>query len=1128
MNFNESSCKLSELIRLKQSGFRSINIEQDLIKNSVIEEYILTAQAREILGRILFLLEGNSPSRAWTLTGPYGSGKSYFGLFLMNILGKSQKAHTLSIHQLSTIDPLLASKAQTILNNNHSLGLLPIPITGYKASISECVKHGYLLALQRFNGDEQIRLLIDELKEWPSEIRSREISKWLAKLQDTITHPKFGYSGTLIVFDELGKALEYAASHPENEDIYLLQEIAELANRSEKKPMVFIGILHQAFERYVSFLDSKTQREWNKIQGRFEDIPFQEPPIQQIRLITNSIDITNFHSLDEIKPIILNYAEEVVNNNWHPLLMSKEEFIELSLKSYPLHPSVLIALPFLFKRLAQNERSIFVYLTSHEPYSFQYLLENRRLGDFIRLPDIFDYLSANYQSRLYASGRGRAITESLEKINISPLLTKLEIDVIKTIGILNWLSDICQVQANEGAVFNALRSPTNQIEQIQAAIDNLQTHSQIVYRRFNKTFTIWQGSDVDIDERILQAQQTLRGGFSLASAMQEFMPFRPVIARRHSFQTGTLRVFDVQYLDQENKEYIVHYEDSFYSGKIFLCMASNPVEKQDFINWAVKDKCATQLDSLIGVTQPPGHIRELINELRCLHWVKENTLELHGDPVARKELRVRILTIQQLIRNELEKSFSHHQLNQSQETYWFHNGKSVSSKNSDSLSQIVSNICDKLYSLSPKLHNEILNRNNLSSQGAAARRNLVEGILFHSKEINLGIQGYPPERSMYESLIKSDNLHIRTDEGEWQLSNPVENDPLNLYPTWKALEKETFSDHPDPEPLSELFKKLHMPPYGIPYGTLPVIFCVFFHCHMGEIYLYREGTLLPNPQMPEWELLLRRPDLFSVSGYQVSGSRQAIIQRLAKGFQVKPQVMEVVRSIVLGINSLPEFTKNTNQLSKHAKAVRNAIQNAKSPEKLLFIKLPQSLGLELFDHNDVEDDKLDIFFDHLNVVFRELIQKKSDVITNARDELLSAFGFGTGEDGWQSFQTKAYLIKDYVTNPRFLPIINRVTDNHNPQNKLENVLGLIMNRPVDSWSDLDVKNFPNQVNNLGLLFKSYVKEIIPDESFTPEENTRGQIFAEKLKKFLQKQPDYDPKVVRAALRALLNDLNKEI
>ena len=72
------------------------------------------------------------------------------------------------------------------------------------------------------------------------------------------------------------------------------------------------------------------------------------------------------------------------------------------------------------------------------------------------------------------------------------------------------------------------------------------------------------------------------------------------------------------------------------------------------------------------------------------------------------------------------------------------------------LSHLLSAICDDLYAGSPIVWNELINRQKLSSQGAAARRNLIEAMLTHEDQPQLGIEGFPPERSMYESLLKAE------------------------------------------------------------------------------------------------------------------------------------------------------------------------------------------------------------------------------------------------------------------------------------------------------------------------------------------------------------------------------------
>ena len=54
------------------------------------------------------------------------------------------------------------------------------------------------------------------------------------------------FSGVLLIFDELGKFIEYEVSQRENNDLHVLQMIAEYS-RSPKANLLFFGLLHQSF-----------------------------------------------------------------------------------------------------------------------------------------------------------------------------------------------------------------------------------------------------------------------------------------------------------------------------------------------------------------------------------------------------------------------------------------------------------------------------------------------------------------------------------------------------------------------------------------------------------------------------------------------------------------------------------------------------------------------------------------------------------------------------------------------------------------------------------------------------------------------------------------------------------------
>jgi hypothetical protein len=77
--------QLTELISVAPRYARSVNLERDGFSDAAIAGYVVTATAEEFLRRVGRALAGAGGHRAWTLTGPYGAGKSSFALFLANL-----------------------------------------------------------------------------------------------------------------------------------------------------------------------------------------------------------------------------------------------------------------------------------------------------------------------------------------------------------------------------------------------------------------------------------------------------------------------------------------------------------------------------------------------------------------------------------------------------------------------------------------------------------------------------------------------------------------------------------------------------------------------------------------------------------------------------------------------------------------------------------------------------------------------------------------------------------------------------------------------------------------------------------------------------------------------------------
>ena len=1118
-DLNPTPLPLADLIQIRQSSIRSINVVQDLQNLQVIEQYLMTAQSRSVLNRILERIFDSSPTRAWTLTGPYGTGKSYFSLFLMNLISAAQPGHEQAFQQLLTADPILAEQTGNILGSNSSLGFFAIPVSCSRTTLPECLRGGFKQALIPYLDNPLFKPLFSELDKWDTSTDSHTIIEYINTLNQTFKRSNLHFRGILIILDEMGKLLEYASANSEKTDIILFQELAEEINRSGEFAIILLGILHQAFERYASLLNSAAQREWAKVQGRFEDIAFQEPPSLQMRLVVRALETTQVDRYKSLSPILQETADEAWNIGLHPSLLSKEQFHELCVSAYPFHPTALVALPYIFKRLAQNERSLFAYLASSEPFGFQDFAQKHSPPTFLRLHHLFDYLIANFQARLYASGRARQITETIERLSSSPNLEPLEVEILKTICMINWLSETGAFQATENIVINSIYGEGITFEEIKRRLKRLQDRSLIVFRRFNNTYNIWQGSDVDIDERLEAAYRQQSGNFSLAEAIQHYLYPRPLVARRHSYKTGTLRYFEVRYVDVVTYKTISQEIKPGAAGIVLLALPSSPAEFKDFEAWASSEMFTINPFVLIGIAGGSIHLAELALELRALNWVGEKTPDLRDDPVARRELRARIAGVESLIHTELDANLKLHRLSEAKGCSWYWKGHQLPSNGHNGLSHLLSNLCDDIYPQSILVKNELINRRQLSSQAAGARRNLIEGMLLNSPLPHLGIEGYPPERSMYESLLAKGGIHRGSGGEQLEFCDPPSPDPLNLQPVWDEIRDYVFASPPEPRPIANLFEKLGKPPYGLADGVLPVLLCAFLQAHKEETTLYREGSLLADPSVPDWEVLLRRPEFFSVAGCRVTGTRAAVVVRIARGLGTSPSVMPVVRELVRQLRSLPEYAWKTNLLSGRAVALRRAIEFARSPEQLLFQDIPSALELEPITGGELNAKIMEEFFQRLNQALSELATATPRRREWSRDVFLEACELSQNNEGWDTFIMVSREMNGQINHPNLAPLVKRAAEAEDPAVALDSVLALIANRPLRTWTDYDVERFPMLAQAFGKFYIAERNGYLPSISLTKDEKLRSEKLVKQIKNQLDEYQEY-PRIIRAALNEL--------
>ena len=213
------------------------------------------------------------------------------------------------------------------------------------------------------------------------------------------------------------------------------QDLAERGSRSEGH-LVIVGILHQSFEQYAGKLNRTARDEWAKVQGRFQNVPFVAQADEVAALLARAV--TSDRTPTAAEALARKTAEAVAARR----PVDAESLAEALRQAWPLHPVTSLLLgPVSRQRFAQNERSVFGFLSSAEPHGFQaHLAATNALDpDAWFGPDqLWDYLVANFGSALSVGPDGARMTLAMEAVERAALRGQLCAKLAKAAALIEF------------------------------------------------------------------------------------------------------------------------------------------------------------------------------------------------------------------------------------------------------------------------------------------------------------------------------------------------------------------------------------------------------------------------------------------------------------------------------------------------------------------------------------------------------------------------------------------------------------------------------------------------------------------------------------------------------------------
>jgi hypothetical protein len=1015
---------LAERIRIARRFLRSVRIDADLGDARALEGFVCPQSSAEVLLTMARHVS-DAGQGAFTWTGPYGGGKSSLVIALSALLNGDPGAR-------KQASGLLGRKFAGSLTKSlppGAKGWRVVPVVGRRDDpvqvIGEALTASGVVQRKPRGGWSEVSLI--------------------GAVAKAAQAPK-SYGGLILFIDEMGKFLEAAAQ--QGADIYVFQQLAEAASRSDGR-LLIVGILHQAFEEYAHRLSHEIRDEWAKIQGRFIDLAVNVAGDEQIELISRAIE--SDHQPKAAGPLALRVAALARRDR-----PADAERLALTLEScWPLHPVVACLLgPMSRRRFGQNQRSIFGFLNSAEPFGFQDFL---RRAEEINLygPDrLWDYLRANLEPSILASPDGHRwalAAEALERCEAVGGDT-LHLILLKTIAVI----DLFKERSGLVASFELLQAclPGVPEKALKKALAQLNGWSFTIFKKFLDAHAIFAGSDFDIDQAV-QGVLENRDEINFA-ALKSLAGVQPVLAKRHFHDTGALRWFDVNLAPAHNiAEMAARYRPQPGTIGQFLLAIPTDGESDEYAAELCREAArhSDEWDIVTGLSKRSWAIVTLARELMALESVRNDRPELAGDAVARREIGARLAALQAHLEAELHKAFDG--------ALWFRKHRKPKPYRHAELNILASDLADRRFDQSPKLHNELLNRQKPSSNAIAAQNTLLRRMVLHEGQPRLGIEGFPAEGGLLASVLEATGLYANGADG-WQFVPPQDDDHCRLRPMWDAATEFVKAHAHRSIAVSELYDLWRRPPFGVKDGLMPVLAVAFILSRQGGIAVYREGIFRARFDDVDVDYLAKDPTAVQLRWMDLSDAARRLLSEMATVVRTLDQSnalvhlepIDVARGLVAIFEDLPPWTKRTMQLSSNAVRVRDLFKRARDPNQFLFDDIPAVIGegATLASEEDLHRAVAGV-----REGLEELVQAYPSMLRRLRDLMLAELQVpNLSPRSLAELRERAANIRQLAGDFHLEAFVGRLSQFDETTEAFEGIASLAASKPPRNWVDPDL------------------------------------------------------------------------
>jgi len=835
------------------------------------------------------------------------------------------------------------------------------------------------------------------------------------------------FDGIVVLWDEFGRYMEAIADDPRGGESRDIEQFAEKCHVPDNRLHLYL-ICHRSLEEYAQIIrlrrgagdDKQLAEDMRKATGRFTPFHMRSSEEEIFWLIDQVViqatdggtwrQLVKDHEGDFTR-----LAEAAVHFRLFPTLDLEQVSRVVAYGAFPLHPVAAYCLPRLSEKVAQNERTLFTYLSESGSGTLgEFVARERIPGPGEPLPlatvaDLWGYFEEQIESedrtkrvhQLYQSALGKipaGSTHAKPALKVIAVLEAIQTEQVKATG------ELLQYALHLSAA--AVASFKDDLEALAAGDNRVLVRSVA-----DGSYRFAYGGGEPLEDKVRKLAEERASLVSpithLNAIWRELDLPAEIPATGYSDDRHVPRRLVIQAVGPSELKNLSRWiqnlgDGDFVDGYALLVIAEDTAQLEEAARLA---RGVEHPQIVVGI--PRQTLPRCLGDLRrheALLYLGQTEAHLYGvGSDWHEEWEASLAEYRAVLQQALEPLVKG-QAGRLDSVSWLWRGEEQEGVTSVSrLTAFSSKVMETVFGLTPPIPHDVLADEGQKDTFRKHRVPVIDLLFDDDGPDRLAKHSVKPQKHVIDALLGRNGI-LKKVGGRYGVSRPDD----DHYPAMTAVwdEVATFLERcrHAPQALQELVVTLRRPPYGLPVRCVPVIFAAVARdlVALGNLVVEHQRTKSLKERLARVngeviETAFAAPGQYLIEYLDVSQYQRVLLQGFAQGMGFQwpdrsetGQILETLaRATKEWWIGLPRHAQLTAQVSEDSVLQQNALvvkrdifEPLAHPEcdthKVLLEDMPRMVRAEGDERTDITSDEVAQVFRDIKQWFERAVDRLTD------------------------------------------------------------------------------------------------------------------------------------------------------